>query len=304
MLQFIKNSCIFVALTKEPSTYYPKLLRELWYTTEADAATKTISFSLSCFDNPLSFDLSVFFSIIGLKPSENCVSVPPKETMKGLEIDIAEILFSNLIASLHPPIGKLERKANICYTRYMSLIMEHLLKDAYKNENMMSLKPHNTTATTFKPILENEVALTTYMSKVVALSPDPIKSLLLPSREVNVDDTADKSSSGTSMQPVTQSKAPTVRKPRKKKIPSSTQPKALQSIRESSPTTQVAETQSAEETMAIADATKCLDVFESIEEQVLDQNVQEEVKEPGLESMRDVTFDHIMDETDQKNKAA
>ncbi|GKE25736.1 hypothetical protein Tco_1441120 [Tanacetum coccineum] len=38
--------------------------------------------------------------------------------------------------------------------------------------------------------------------------------------------------------------------------------------------------------------------------QVLDQKVQEEVKESGLESMRDVTFEQIMDEIDQQNKAA
>ncbi|GKC10132.1 hypothetical protein Tco_1001742 [Tanacetum coccineum] len=172
----------------------------------------------------------------------------------GLEIDIAEILFSDLIASLHPPTGKQERKANICYTRYLSLIMEHLLKDAYKNENLMSLKAHNITPTTFKPTLENEIALTAHMFKVAALSPDPIKSFLPPSRE------------------------------------------ALQSIRESSPTTQVAETQPVEETVATADATKSLYAFESAEEQVnqpktveaekvLDQNDQEEVKEYGLESM-------------------
>ncbi|GJR56576.1 putative reverse transcriptase domain-containing protein [Tanacetum coccineum] len=39
-------------------------------------------------------------------------------------------------------------------------------------------------------------------------------------------------------------------------------------------------------------------------EMVLDQNVQEEVKDVRLESMRDVTFEQIMDEYDQKNKAA
>ncbi|GJY35036.1 hypothetical protein Tco_0420414 [Tanacetum coccineum] len=189
---------------------------------------------------------------------------------------------------LHPPTGKLERKANICYTRYLSLIMEHMLKDAYKNENLMSLKPHNITATTFKPTLNNEITLTAYMYKVAALSPDPIKYLLPLSREVNVDDTADK--------------------PRKKKIQSSTQPKALESIRESSLTTQVAETQPAKETVVIVDATKSLDGFKSAEEQVNQPKTteveKEEVKESGLESIGDVTFDQIMDEIDQKNKAA
>ncbi|GJX36478.1 hypothetical protein Tco_0248035 [Tanacetum coccineum] len=326
-----------IALLESQNTSYHPMLQFI----KNNAAAKTISFTLSCFDKTLSFDHGVFSSVIGLKPSENCILVPPKETVKaglatlglfdekhphlsstdlinsspvrikyfspkwrvlmqyiGLEIDISEILFSDLIASLHPPTGKPERKANIFYTRYLSLIMENLLKDAYKNENLMSLKPHNITATIFKPTLENEIALTAHMCKVAALSPDLIKSLIPPSREVNADDTADKSSSRTSMQPVTQSKAPTVRRPRKKKIPSSTQPKALESIRESSPTTQVAETQPAEETVATADATKSLDASELAEEQVnqpktaeaekvLDQNNQEEVKESGLESMGD-----------------
>ncbi|GJT78345.1 hypothetical protein Tco_1045070 [Tanacetum coccineum] len=37
---------------------------------------------------------------------------------------------------------------------------------------------------------------------------------------------------------------------------------------------------------------------------VQDQNVQEEIKESGLESMKDITFDQIMDEIDQKNTDA
>ncbi|GJU29493.1 hypothetical protein Tco_1173082 [Tanacetum coccineum] len=173
----------------------------------------------------------------------------------GLEIDIAEILFSDLIATLHPTTGKQERKANICYARYLSLIMEHLLKDAYKNDNLMSLKPHNITTISFKPTYKNEVALTVHMCKVAKFSPDPIRSLLLPSGEVNADDSADKSSFGTSVQHVTQPKTPTGRKSQKKKILSSSQPKTLPPIRESSSTLQVAETQPAKETMATSDAT-------------------------------------------------
>nr|GEU40048.1 hypothetical protein [Tanacetum cinerariifolium] len=106
-----------------------------------------------------------------------------------------------------------------------------------------------------------------------------IKSLLPPFGEVNADETVDKSSSRTSVQPVTQSKAPTVRRPQKKKISSSTQPKALQSIRESSPTTQVVETHSFNETTATADATKSLDAFDSAEEQVNHPKTAESEKE-------------------------
>nr|GEV38925.1 retrovirus-related Pol polyprotein from transposon TNT 1-94 [Tanacetum cinerariifolium] len=53
---------------------------------KADMATKTISFTLSHFEKTLSFDLDTFSSIIGLKPSDDCVPFPPKETVKdGLE---------------------------------------------------------------------------------------------------------------------------------------------------------------------------------------------------------------------------
>nr|GEW40527.1 hypothetical protein [Tanacetum cinerariifolium] len=104
----------------------------------------------------------------------------------GLEFDIADILFSDLISSL-------------------SRFDESYVKGDYAFTN-------------------------------------PIKTLFPSSWEVNTDDTADKSSSETSVHPVTQSKAPTIRKPRKKKISSLTQLKALKSIRETSPSSQVAET--------------------------------------------------------------
>ncbi|GKD67444.1 hypothetical protein Tco_1309552 [Tanacetum coccineum] len=186
---------------------------------------------------------------------ENYVSVPPKETMKaglatlglfdekhpqlsssdlinsspgsndqlnvnqqtiayclcwGLEIDIAEILFSDLIVSLHPTTGKKERKTNIYYTRYLSLIIEHLLKDAYKNDDLMV---------------------------------------------VNSDDTAEKSSSRTSIQRVIQPKAPTDLKPKKNRIPPSSQPKSSHKVREILQKKQVTETLRTEEIVATADAT-------------------------------------------------
>ncbi|GKC44590.1 hypothetical protein Tco_1062312, partial [Tanacetum coccineum] len=71
---------------------------------------------------------------------------------------------------------------------------------AYKNDNLMSLKPHRITTISFKPTLENEVPLTTHMCKVPELSLEPIKYLISPSKEMNVDDSADKSLSRTSVQ--------------------------------------------------------------------------------------------------------
>nr|GFC43946.1 hypothetical protein [Tanacetum cinerariifolium] len=100
----------------------------------------------------------------------------------------------------------------------MSLIMEHLLGEAYINENLKTLKPHHITASSFKPTLDHEVALTAHMCKVANLSPEPIKYLIPPSGKVNADDSADKSSFGTFVQPVTLPKAPTDLKPKKKRI--------------------------------------------------------------------------------------
>ncbi|GJY44112.1 hypothetical protein Tco_0432325 [Tanacetum coccineum] len=83
MLQFLSNSCVSAALTKQPSAYYSKYLREFWYTAEEDSITNTITFTLSKFDKPLSFNLDEFSTVVDLKPSENCVSLPPQETVKA-----------------------------------------------------------------------------------------------------------------------------------------------------------------------------------------------------------------------------
>ncbi|GJX47460.1 hypothetical protein Tco_0272650 [Tanacetum coccineum] len=101
----------------------------------------------------------------------------------GLEIDIGAIIFSDLVNKLQN--GKKNREANICYTRFLSLMFENCLE---RTTSMRELP------------------------------------LILSSEKVNADDTADKSSSRTSVQPVTQPKAPTDLKPKKKKIPPSSQP--------------------------------------------------------------------------------
>ncbi|GJV29362.1 hypothetical protein Tco_1385810 [Tanacetum coccineum] len=261
-------------------------------------ATKSITFTLSHLDKPLTFILDTFSSVIGLKSNEPSVLVPQKEIVKagletlglfdkddpslssndlvksspmkvkyfsltwkvlmqyiikclggmqrshdqlngnqraivyclcwGLNIDIANILFSDLILHLHPEGAKKERKPNVCYTRYVSLIIEHLLQDTYKNDKMISLKPYNITTTTFKPTLENETVLTSHMYSVADLLPKPLQNLIPPSGEVNADDIADKSLSGTSVPPVTQPKALIAKNPRKKKNPSSTKPKSIE----------------------------------------------------------------------------
>ncbi|GJY81432.1 retrovirus-related pol polyprotein from transposon TNT 1-94 [Tanacetum coccineum] len=168
--------------------------------------------------------------------NEKCVSIPPKETVKaglatqglfdkdhqslsstdlvksspilftdlegsfiGLEIDIGQILFSNRIAQLNP--RKKGRKPNICYTRYLSLIIEHLLGESYHNDKLKTFKPHHITAISFKTPYKKDSPLTAHMCIVAELSPEPVQSLLPLFGEVNADDSIDKSLFGTSMQP-------------------------------------------------------------------------------------------------------
>ncbi|GJS80132.1 hypothetical protein Tco_0730013 [Tanacetum coccineum] len=77
-------------------------------------------------------------------------------------------------------------------------------------------------AASFQKPLAFEVPLTSHMLKVSKLFEEPKQSLIPPSGEVIVDDTADKSLSKAFVQPVTQPKAPTDLKTKKKKnLPSS-----------------------------------------------------------------------------------
>ncbi|GKC81026.1 hypothetical protein Tco_1136743 [Tanacetum coccineum] len=104
------------------------------------------------------------------------------------------------------------------------------------------------------------------MRKVAKLSKQPEKPLILPYEEVNTN-TLDKSLSGTSVQHGAQSKATADKKSKKKRNPPSSKPKTSKIVRESSSSTQVADTQHTEEPVTTADATKGLDVSELAEEQ-------------------------------------
>ncbi|GKA81717.1 retrovirus-related pol polyprotein from transposon TNT 1-94 [Tanacetum coccineum] len=358
LFEFLKKSHIYVALTNEPSTYYSQFLREFWYTAEADISSKSITFNLSHLENPLTFNLEVFSSVIGLKSSESFVNLPKKETVKeGLAtlglfdetkpsltsfdlinsspvkikyftpvwkvlmqyiVKCLGILFSDLIAQLHPETSKHKRKLNICYTRYLSLVMERLMKENYKNDKLLSLKPYKITFVTLRTPLENETPLTAHMCNVAEISPQPLQSLIPPSEEVNADDSADKSLSGISVQPVTQPKATTAKKPRKKTIPSSTRPEALNLSRiETSSSSQATHLQLSEELVVSADETKSLDVSESAgaqenqnetaeAEKVLNTNVEENMEEKEKDedhSSYIPTVEQLLDKVDKQNSA-
>nr|GEV70640.1 putative ribonuclease H-like domain-containing protein [Tanacetum cinerariifolium] len=110
------------------------------------------------------------------------------------------------------------------------------------------------------------------------LEENPEHSLIPPSGEVNADDTADKSLSRASVQPVTQSKAQTDLKTIKKRITPSFKPKYPHKVMVILPKKQVAETQHAEVTVSIIDATKSLEASVLVEEQGNHPSTAEAVK--------------------------
>ncbi|GJR55107.1 retrovirus-related pol polyprotein from transposon TNT 1-94 [Tanacetum coccineum] len=278
MLRFLLNCSFCTALTKEPSAMYIEYLKDFWYIAEVDDATKDISFSLSLFENQLTFTRFDFLSTIGLTDSKTYVSPPPKGTVRarlatlGLtDKDKPSLTSTKLVNSsplkLNFKIGKRIGR-RMFSTQDISLVLEQLLGDNYHDASLTVLKPYQILATSFQTPLASEVSLTSHMLKVAKLSKEPEESLILPSEGVNAEESADKSQSKTNVQPLSQPKAPTARKPRKEKIPSSSQPKH------------------AEEFVVVADATKSLDASESTEvqgiqpstaetEKVLDQIVEE-----------------------------
>ncbi|GKC62017.1 retrovirus-related pol polyprotein from transposon TNT 1-94 [Tanacetum coccineum] len=175
---------------------------------------------------------------------------------KGLDIDIADLLFNDLITKLTTYVEKKGekkgRETNIAYTRYLSLIIEHLMSDSYHNSELKPMKPYQITSSTFKAFLISEVPLTAYMRKVAKLPKIPGQTLILPLEEVNAKDAGDNSLSETAMNPVSKPKATIDKRLKKKKIPSSSEPKALKDVKDI-PKEQVAITQLAEEPVSTTD---------------------------------------------------
>ncbi|GJX76170.1 hypothetical protein Tco_0322981 [Tanacetum coccineum] len=92
MLSFLSNCCINKALTLQPTTMYMEYLKEFWYIAEVEEETKTITFLLSWWDEPLSFTQDEFISAIGLPICTEAVPLPPKETVRaGLATLVAKL---------------------------------------------------------------------------------------------------------------------------------------------------------------------------------------------------------------------
>ncbi|GJW30222.1 hypothetical protein Tco_0047097 [Tanacetum coccineum] len=279
--QLIPSSKVnFKALTLQPFAMYAKYLKEFWYTVEVEDDTKTITFLLSWWDKPLSFTQDEFVSTIGLPICKNAILLPPTEIVR------AGLVTLGLFDKDKPTLSSIV------------LVNSSPLK---MNNDLTLVKPHTIIAASFQKPLASEVPLTSHMLKVAKLSEGPEQSLIPPSRDVNVDDTADKSLPRTTMQLVTQPKAPTDWMTKKRRIPSSSKPKSPNK--------------------ATADATKSL-ASESAEEQgnqpstavaekVLDQNVKKEKdaeflsrEEVAEEQSKEIsTVEQLLDEVDKQNKA-
>ncbi|GJX25666.1 retrovirus-related pol polyprotein from transposon TNT 1-94 [Tanacetum coccineum] len=96
---------IYTALTKEPSAMYIEYLKNFWFTTEVDDTTKDISFSLSLFENQLTFTRFDFLFAIGLTDSTSDVPFPPKGTVRaGLAtLGLADKDKASLTSTEHTP---------------------------------------------------------------------------------------------------------------------------------------------------------------------------------------------------------
>nr|GEV34852.1 hypothetical protein [Tanacetum cinerariifolium] len=200
----------------EPS--FTRLVAEL---VKVEEETKTITFSFSWWDEPRSFIQNEFISAIGLPICKDIVPLPPKETVRvGLAtlglFDKDKPTFSSTVLVNSSPLKM--------------------------NNDLTLVKPHTITTASFQKPLASEVALTSHMLKVAKLSQEPEQSLIPPSREVNADDTTDKSLSRDSEHPVTQPKAPIDLKTKKKRIVPSSKPKYPYKVRVILPKKQVVET--------------------------------------------------------------
>ncbi|GJR15009.1 hypothetical protein Tco_0797661 [Tanacetum coccineum] len=122
------------------------------------------------------------------------------------------ILFNDLIPKLCAS-GKKGREKNICYVKYLSIIMEHLLGEDYPNDDIKPMKIYQITDATFKDSTLSEVPLTSHMRKVARLPEKPLKQ---PSENTNIEATDDISLSGTSEHPASKPKAKTDKKYKKK----------------------------------------------------------------------------------------
>nr|GEW45000.1 hypothetical protein [Tanacetum cinerariifolium] len=268
---------------------------------EVDEETKTITFLLSWWDKPLSFTQDEFISAIGLPICKDAIPLPPKETVRAGLSTLSSFNKDKPTLSSNVLVNSFPLNMNVALHGWYYMVSVTIVGEEYdKVFNYLDM---------LNAPFEEKVFTCAKQVKPYSLIP--------PSMEMNADDTVDKSLSKAFVQPLTQSKAPTDLKTKKKRIPPSFKPKSPYKVRVIPPKKQVTETQDVDVTVATANATKNLVASELAEEQgnqpsaaeakklmVLDQNVEEEVKDIGFVVMKEVTFKQIMDEVDSKTQGA
>nr|GEW04314.1 hypothetical protein [Tanacetum cinerariifolium] len=176
---------------------------------------------------------------------------------------------------------------------YLSLIMEHMLRDQYKNDKLLTLKPYKITAAILKPSVEGEAPLTAHMCNVAGIIPQRLQTLNPSSERVNADESANKSLSETFVQQVS-------------KV----------DMMDTKSSLQATHSQATKEFVAPADSTKSLDASESAEVQVnqpkdaattkfmevLDQNVVEETEKADADSLIIPTMKDLLNELNKRTK--
>nr|GEV54943.1 retrovirus-related Pol polyprotein from transposon TNT 1-94 [Tanacetum cinerariifolium] len=312
---------IFTKPLAEPS--FARLVAEL----EVNDATKDISFSLSLFENQLLFTRFDFLTTIGLTYSKTAVPLPPKGTVRaGLvtlrltDKDKPSLTSTELVDSsplkvkYYSPIWKIfmpyivkclggmrgshdhmnlsQQTIAYCLTFGLEInIGEIIFNDLIQMlQNRKKNKELNTPSA-------SKVSLTSHMMKVAKLSKEPEESLILPFVEVNAEESADKSQSRTNVQPLSQPKAPTAKKPKKKKIPSSTKPKVSNVSREMNPSSTTTHLHETKEFMATTIPIQNVDSDDTHDNEVSHSahTSQEDIASAARLSLLD-HLDHICEE--------
>ncbi|GJW78495.1 hypothetical protein Tco_0140177 [Tanacetum coccineum] len=202
------------------------------YSAKVDTTIDTITFSLSCSLKPLSFNLGEFFSITGLNYSEIYVDLPSKETVRAGSATLGLRDEKNPQFSSQVLINK--STLRIKYVLPIWRLLFCMWSNAWVAIRglMISLMPLNKAQRC--EYLLHKVTLTSYMIQVANLLNEPKKTLILSTEEVNADNIANKSLSGTVVQ-------------------------------RSKPKKTVTETQHAEKSVATTDTTKSLEASELAE---------------------------------------
>ena len=151
----------------------------------------------------------------------------------------------------------------MCYTRFISLVLESMLKEEYNTPGKGVQSNHHVAASLLNTPGDNEVPLTYHMLQIAGLPINPSPFVIPSSEEVNTVNPVDKSLSETNVQQVTQSIEGSADIPQEKSTPASSQHKVSKQGRKRKSPITTTHPQHAEELVASAEPTQSLEVPES-----------------------------------------